>query len=124
MSVYLQNGTGLFVFMQHQGLLHMCTAIPSGSPHTQAAASGGMSSVMVWFCDVAGVLQALAFLEVMQTSNMQIAPDTVTYNTVLKACCNAEQLDKAMQASLPVCCVWTSRLVCQERTTCYFLLPC
>lgn len=36
----------------------------------------------------------------MQTSNGQIEPDTVTYNTVLKACCNADQLDKAMQ----VCC--------------------
>ena len=45
-------------------------------------------------------MQALAFLEVMQTSNMQLAPDTVTYNTVLKACCNADQLGKAVQASL------------------------
>ena len=100
----------------------MCTALPSSALHTRAAASQGMSSLMVWFCDVVGVLQALAFLEVMQTSNMQIAPDTVTYNTVLKACCNAEQLDKAMQASLPVHCIGTSTLSCQEHTTCYFLL--
>ena len=33
----------------------------------------------------------------MQSSNGHIRPDTVTYNTVLKACCNAGQLSKAMQ---------------------------
>lgn len=26
-----------------------------------------------------------------------VAPDTVSYNTVLKACGNAQQLDKAME---------------------------
>lgn len=54
---------------------------------------------MVLLASGFSVVQALAFLEVMQTSNMQMAPDTVTYNTVLKACCNADQLDKAMQVS-------------------------
>ena len=44
-------------------------------------------------------MQALAFLEVMQSSEGHIRPDTVTYNTVLKACCNAGQLARAMQAS-------------------------
>ncbi|KAL3159478.1 hypothetical protein ABBQ38_009900 [Trebouxia sp. C0009 RCD-2024] len=43
--------------------------------------------------------KALAFLEVMQSSEGHIRPDTVTYNTVLKACCNAGQLARAMQAS-------------------------
>ncbi|DBA86091.1 TPA: hypothetical protein ACH3X1_005611 [Trebouxia sp. C0004] len=41
--------------------------------------------------------KALAFLEVMQSSTGHIQPDTVTYNTVLKACCNAGQLNRAMQ---------------------------
>ncbi len=46
---------------------------------------------------LAAWLQALAFLEVMQSSDGHIRPDTVTYNTVLKACCNAGQLNRAMQ---------------------------
>ncbi|KAA6424588.1 MAG: hypothetical protein FRX49_05797 [Trebouxia sp. A1-2] len=41
--------------------------------------------------------KALAFLGVMQSSTGHIQPDTVTYNTVLKACCNAGQLNRAMQ---------------------------
>lgn len=47
-------------------------------------------------------VQALAFLEVMQSSEGHIRPDTVTYNTVLKACRNAGQLGQAMQASSPI----------------------
>lgn len=48
-------------------------------------------------------LQALAFLGVMQSSTGHIQPDTVTYNTVLKACCNAGQLNRAMQVLNPIC---------------------
>ena len=48
-------------------------------------------------------MQALAFLEVMQSSTGHIQPDTVTYNTVLKACCNAGQLNRAMQVLNPAC---------------------
>ena len=59
--------------------------------------------ILIWTDDFHVLhLQALAFLEVMQSSEGHIRPDTVTYNTVLKACCNAGQLSRAMQASFLV----------------------
>ena len=62
-------------------------------------------------------MQALAFLEVMQSSEGHIRPDTVTYNTVLKACCNAARLGHAMQASQQLCII-TSATAAACAVTC------
>lgn len=84
---------------------HFLLVCPGASLHTIAR------NVQRYMCDMdlcstlrlhLRHLQALAFLEVMQSSEGHIRPDTVTYNTVLKACCNAGQLARAMQASKPM----------------------
>jgi hypothetical protein len=44
--------------------------------------------------------QALRLLEVMWTCGGELVPDIVSYNTVMKACGNAQQTDTAFQVGL------------------------
>jgi len=43
--------------------------------------------------------QALKLLEVMWQCGGELVPDIVSYNTVMKACGNAQQTDKAFDVS-------------------------
>jgi hypothetical protein len=48
-------------------------------------------------------LQALRLLAAMEESRGKVAPDTVSYNTVLKVCGKAQRINQAMKVNLCVC---------------------
>jgi pentatricopeptide repeat protein len=54
-------------------------------------------------------LQALHLLAAMWEGGHTLAPDTVSYNTVLKACANAFQLVKATEVYSEMVQRWASR---------------
>ena len=51
-----------------------------------------------------GRVQALVLLEDMAGVGQEVHPDTVTFNTALKACTNANRMDIALEVSLPAAC--------------------
>lgn len=60
--------------------IQLCLRACTASPHA------------AWTC-----LQGLALLEAMRTAGGEVMPDTVSYNTALKACGNAMQLQEALE---------------------------
>jgi pentatricopeptide repeat protein len=82
------------------------SALVANSPSDFAAAAA-----LLLLCAAHRWKQALRLLEVMWQCGGELAPDIVSYNTVMKACGNAQQTDTAFQ----VCCL--DAVPCSVRKT-------